>query len=76
MSPKTGKMLLRLALVPVATAVLAVAGCTSSMNSATQTSGSSGPAFMVGTDAPLAAGKPNDRQPGLPDQQLHDWRIR
>ncbi len=57
MSPKTSKMLLRLALVPVATSMLAVAGCTSGsmISTGTQSGGSSGSAFVVGTDAPLAA---------------------
>lgn len=55
MSPKTCNKLLRLALVPVAAAVLAVAGCTRSLNTTTQSGGSSGSAFVVGTDAPLAS---------------------
>ncbi len=52
MSPKTCKMLLRLALVPVAAAVLAVAGCTSGLIGSTGTSTTTGSTFVVGTDAP------------------------
>ncbi len=52
MSPKTCKMLLRLALVPVAAAVLAVAGCTSGLMGSTGTSTTTGSTFVVGTDAP------------------------
>ncbi len=56
MSPKTCNTLLRLALVPIAAAVLAVAGCTSSLSTTTtQSGGSSVSAFVVGTDAPLAS---------------------
>jgi hypothetical protein len=45
-------MLLRLALVPVAAAVLAVAGCTSGLMGSTGTSTTTGSTFVVGTDAP------------------------
>jgi hypothetical protein len=56
MSPKTLQSTLRLALVPFAAAALLATGCTSSMNTTTGTqSSSSGPAFLIGTDAPLAA---------------------
>src|ERR1039458_7587730 len=56
MSPKTRKMLLRLALVPVAAAVLAVAGCTSgSMTNTGTQSTTTGSTFVVGTDAPMAS---------------------
>jgi hypothetical protein len=48
-------MLLRLALVPVAAAVLAVAGCTSSLTTGTQSSVNGGSVFVVGTDAPPLA---------------------
>ncbi len=46
---------MRLALVPIAAAVLAVAGCTSSLTNSTQTNVPTGSAFLVGTDAPLAS---------------------
>lgn len=52
MSPKQGKMLLRLALVPVAAAALAIAGCTSGLMGSTGTSTTTGSTFVVGTDAP------------------------
>jgi hypothetical protein len=56
MSPKTQEKIFRLALLPLTAAVLVATGCTSSMTTATtQSSASSGPAFVVGTDAPLAA---------------------
>lgn len=56
MSPKQCKMLLRLALVPVAAAVLAVAGCTSSVvGTGTGTQSQTGSTFVVGTDAPMAS---------------------
>jgi hypothetical protein len=44
----------RLTLAVVAAAAMAAAGCSSSMNSAA-TSSVTGPAFVVGTDAPLAS---------------------
>jgi hypothetical protein len=50
--------LLKLALLPLSAALAAMAGCTSSMVSSgtqTQTSADAGPAFVVGTDAPLAS---------------------
>lgn len=56
MSPNTSAKLFRLALVPLATAVLVATGCGSSSLTSTGTqSSASGPAFLVGTDAPLAA---------------------
>jgi hypothetical protein len=55
MSPETREKLLRYALLPLAAAVLAVAGCTSSMTAGTQSNVPTGSAFLVGTDAPLAA---------------------
>jgi hypothetical protein len=56
MSPQAFNKLLRLALVPLTAAVLVATGCTSSSPTTTSTqSGQSGPAFLVGTDAPLAA---------------------
>lgn len=45
-------MLFRLALVPIAAAVLAVAGCTSGLMGSTGTSTNTGSTFVVGTDAP------------------------
>lgn len=47
-------MLLRLALLPLATVALMVAGCTSSLTG-TQANVATGSAFLVGTDAPLAS---------------------
>jgi len=60
MSPDTRKKLLKLALLPLSAALIATAGCGSSMvasNGTTQsgTSTGTGPAFLVGTDAPLAS---------------------
>lgn len=56
MSPQLSKSYLRLMLLPVAAALLVATGCgNGSLNSMTQTSGPTGPAFLVGTDAPLAA---------------------
>jgi hypothetical protein len=57
MSPKALNTLLRLALVPLTAAVLVATGCSGSMtNSTTGTqSSASGPAFLIGTDAPLAS---------------------
>jgi Domain of unknown function (DUF4382)/Domain of unknown function (DUF5666) len=56
MSPKTYDKPLRLAIPLLAVAVLLVTGCTngSMLNSATQSS-ATGPAFVVGTDAPMAS---------------------
>jgi hypothetical protein len=56
MSPKTREKLVRFALLPLAAAALAIAGCTSgSTVTGTGSGASSGSAFVVGTDAPLAA---------------------
>ena len=55
MSPKIRGKLLRFALLPLAAAALAIAGCTSSMTTGTQSNVPTGSAFLVGTDAPLAA---------------------
>lgn len=55
MSPETREKLLRYALLPLAAAALAIAGCTSSMTAGTQSNVPTGSAFLVGTDAPLAA---------------------
>ncbi len=57
MSPKTSVKLYRLALLSLTAAVFVAAGCGSSslMNSTTQSGSSSGSAFVVGTDAPLAS---------------------
>ena len=54
MSPKTKKNLFRLALLPLAAILLVATGCTSSLTGATQSS-ATGSAFVVGTDAPMAA---------------------
>ena len=55
-SPKYHTNLLRLALPLLATAVLFATGCSNgSMTSSGSTSGATGPAFVVGTDAPLAS---------------------
>ncbi len=56
MSPLKSAKLFRLALPSLATAVLVAAGCGYSTLTSTGTqSSASGPAFLVGTDAPLAA---------------------
>jgi len=56
MSSPTREKLLKLALLPLSAALIAAAGCTSStMATGTQTNASSGPAFLIGTDAPLAS---------------------
>jgi hypothetical protein len=56
MSPNMSIKLFRLALPSLATAVLVATGCGSSTLTSTGTqSSASGPAFLVGTDAPLAA---------------------
>jgi hypothetical protein len=57
MSPKLPEKLFRLALVPLAAAVLVATGCNGSatLTSTGTQSSASGPAFLVGTDAPLAA---------------------
>ncbi|MEI9968946.1 MAG: DUF4382 domain-containing protein [Terracidiphilus sp.] len=48
---------MRFALLPLAAAAIAIAGCGSNslLNSGTQSSGPTGSAFLVGTDAPLAS---------------------
>jgi hypothetical protein len=51
MSPKIKANLFRLALLPLTVALVAAAGCSSGVNSATQ---SGGPVFVVGTDAPAS----------------------
>jgi len=56
MSPKVLEKLFRLALVPLAAAVLVAAGCSSSSTlTSTQSGAQTGPAFAVGTDAPMAS---------------------
>jgi len=56
MSPKTSEKLLRLMLIPATAALLAAAGCTSSVNPMTATqSSATGSSFVVGTDAPMAS---------------------
>ena len=56
MSSPIREKLLKLALLPLSAALIAAAGCTSStMATGTQTNASSGPAFLIGTDAPLAS---------------------
>ena len=56
MTPRTRKKLLRFALLPLAAAAIAIAGCGSSMiSTGTQSNGQTGSAFLVGTDAPLAS---------------------
>ena len=53
MSPNLKANLFRLALLPLTAILLVASGCTASMNSATQSA--TGPLFLVGTDAPMAA---------------------
>jgi hypothetical protein len=57
MSPKTLNTPLRLAILLLAAAGILVTGCTggSMVNTATQSSSTTGPAFVVGTDAPMAS---------------------
>jgi len=55
MSTKGFEKLFRLALIPLTAVVLVASGCTSSMNTGTQSNVPTGSAFLVGTDAPLAA---------------------
>jgi hypothetical protein len=57
MSPKSHDKLLRLAFPLLTVAVLAATGCTTGMvsNGTTQSGGATGPAFVVGTDAPAAS---------------------
>ena len=56
MSPQTHGKLLRLALIPLATAALVVAGCTSgtTTTTGTQSNAVTGSTFVIGTDAPAA----------------------
>jgi hypothetical protein len=56
MSPKLQEKLIRLALLPLSAALIVATGCSNgSLNSMGTQSGPSGPAFLVGTDAPLAS---------------------
>jgi hypothetical protein len=55
MSPQTKVKLFRLALLPLTAALIATAGCTSSTTTGTQNSATAGPAFLIGTDQPLAS---------------------
>jgi hypothetical protein len=55
MSTKGFEKLFRLALIPLTAVVLVASGCTSPMTSGTQSNVPTGSAFLVGTDAPLAA---------------------
>jgi hypothetical protein len=55
MSTKGFEKLFRLALIPLTAVVLVASGCTSSMTAGTQSNVPTGSAFLVGTDAPLAA---------------------
>ena len=52
MSPNSRVKLLKLALLPLSAALVATAGCGSSMVASNGGSQSTGPAFVVGTDAP------------------------
>lgn len=55
MSPNSRRKLLKLALLPLSTALIAAAGCggsTVASNGTTQSGSSGGPVFVVGTDAP------------------------
>ena len=54
-SPNLMKRPLRLALPLLAATALVVAGCGSGAMNSTQTGSSTGPAFVIGTDAPLAS---------------------
>jgi len=55
LSPNLMKRPLRLALPLLAATALVVAGCGSGSMNSTQTGSSTGPAFVIGTDAPLAS---------------------
>jgi hypothetical protein len=55
MSPKTHNTPLRLAIRLLSAAVVLVSGCTSGSMLNTTTSSTTGPVFVVGTDAPMAA---------------------
>jgi hypothetical protein len=55
MSPKTNYTPLRLAILLLSAAVVLVTGCTSGSMLTTTTSSTTGPVFVVGTDAPLAS---------------------
>ncbi len=54
MSPKTQAKLVRLALLPLTAILLLASGCSSSTTTNGVQSSETGPAFLVGTDAPLA----------------------
>ena len=55
MSPKTHNTPLRLAILLLSAAVVLATGCTSGSMINTTTSSTTGPVFVVGTDAPLAS---------------------
>lgn len=55
MSPKSHDKLFRLALLLLTGGALAATGCTNGITSSGTTGGETGPAFVVGTDAPVAA---------------------
>jgi hypothetical protein len=56
MSPKSHQKLFRLAMLLLSGGALAATGCTNgSLGTTTTTSGATGPAFVIGTDAPVAA---------------------
>jgi hypothetical protein len=56
MSPKSHEKLFRLALLLLTGGALAATGCTNgNLGTTTTTSGATGPAFVIGTDAPVAA---------------------
>ncbi|MGO8758325.1 MAG: DUF4382 domain-containing protein [Terracidiphilus sp.] len=56
MSPQSRKEILRLTLLPLAAAALLIAGCSSTTTATTQQSNTpTGPAFLIGTDAPMAS---------------------
>jgi len=55
MSPKLQDKLLRLALPLLTAAVFAATGCTNGLVGSTQSGSVTGPAFVVGTDAPAAS---------------------
>ncbi len=81
-------MLLRLALVPGAAIVLAVAGCTSSLTNGTQSNVNGGSVFVVHRRASSGSSRrvsgdnyehhrePHNRHSRVPDQQLHNRRNR
>ncbi len=56
MSPKSHQKLFRLALLLLSGGALAATGCTNgNLGTTTTTSGATGPAFVIGTDAPVAS---------------------